>query len=251
MNRIVAKAIEILEYASKRAECFKVSDVMKDLNIAKTTAFNLVHTLEELGMLEETDPNSKCYTLGAKTYALGLSYINTYGISGIVDTDMKKLGNRINKTVFLGTLDNQQVLYLYKYSPYGAIVDTCEVNARAEVYYTALGKVLAAFTPNFDSRSIRYRKLTRNTIDNPSDFEKTLETVRRCGYAVDNQEIREYMICIAAPVFDSTDRVTYAISASMLLEKDLDIEKEARIIQETARNISVKLGYKGSYIFPN
>lgn len=74
------------------------------------------------------------------------------------------------------------------------------------------------------------------------ELKKNLEEVRIRGYAVDDREIKDYMTCVSAPIFNINNEANYAISVSSLYE-DVDIEKVAQRIKEAADEITRKSKY--------
>lgn len=243
MIKIVAKSIDLLEYAATHQDGFRITDVVKDLEIPKSTAFNIIYTLVSKEMLEIKNQDKKIFTLGPKCYAIGIQYINKHSILDIVNPELEKLGNLLSSTVFMGTLDNNKVLYIFKYSPSTAVLDLCTIGTRADVYCTALGKSLVAFQEDFDFGSIKFQKYTENTILSLDEFLKHLDITKEKGYSIDNQEVRESVICVAAPIFNEKGKVEYAISTSSLYSSSLNIEQKAKLVINTANAISRKLGY--------
>lgn len=82
----------------------------------------------------------------------------------------------------------------------------------------ASGKLLLAFA----SEEVRTAYLALNplvpvtprTIVQPEEFELELERIRLRGYAVDEEEFREGVSCVAAPVMESGHAVSaYSVSA--------------------------------------
>lgn len=243
MIKIVAKSIDLLEYAATHPDGFRITDVVRDLELPKSTAFNIIYTLVSKEMLEIKNQDKRIFTLGPKCYTIGVQYINNHSIQDIVTPELEKLGNLLSTTVFMGTLDNNKVLYIFKYSPPSAVLDPCTIGNRSEVYCTALGKSLVAFQENFDFDSIKFKKYTENTILSLDEFLKHLDITRKRGYSVDNQEVRESVVCVAAPIFNEKGNVEYAISASSLYASNLNIEEKAKLVVKTANVISKKLGY--------
>lgn len=244
MNKMIKRSVEILEYAaSSHQDGFRISDVMHDLNIPKSSAFDIIYTLIDCEMLEVKNEKLKTFALGPKTYDIGYQYIKDNNIINIATPLLKKLGDSLSKTVFMGKYDADQVLYVFKYQPPTAILNHCSVNTRADLYCTALGKAMLAYREDeFDFSKIQFKKFTENTILNAEDLKKNLANVRKNGYAVDDREIKDYMICVSAPIFDVNGVANYAISTSSLYE-DVDIENTAKKIVEVANTITRKSKY--------
>jgi IclR family KDG regulon transcriptional repressor len=61
---------------------------------------------------------------------------------------------------------------------------------------------------------INFIKFTDKTIVDPKTLAAELELTRKRGYAVDNMEHEVGVRCIAAPIWDSTDKVVASLSIS-------------------------------------
>ncbi len=96
-------------------------------------------------MLEIKNERLKTFALGPKTYDIGYQYIKDNNIIDIATPILKKLGDTLSKTVFMGKYDNDEVLYVFKYQPSTAILNHCSVNTRADLFCTALGKAMLAY----------------------------------------------------------------------------------------------------------
>ena len=240
---MIQRSVQVLEYAANHLEGFRISDVMHDLNIPKSTSFDIIYTLLECEMLEVKNEKLKTFTLGSKTYEIGYSYIKDNSILSVASPILKKLGDQLSQTVFMGKYDNDEVLYVFKYQPPTAILNHCSVNTRASLYCTALGKAMLANRKKLpDMDKFKYVRYTNRTIMNKEDLLANLEMVRAKGYAVDDREIKDYMICVSAPVYNINGEADYAISVSSLYE-DVNVEELADKIKMAANEISKKSKY--------
>lgn len=88
---------------------------------------------------------------------------------------------------------------------------------------------------------------TENTIRRYDDLVRSLESTRRKGYSIDNQECILDVFCVAVPIYDHTEKPVAAISiASQASKMDKErLEKFAKLVQNAALNISRRLGYRG------
>lgn len=243
MNKMIKRSVDILEYAAGHLDGFRISGVMHDLSIPKSSAFDIIYTLINCEMLEIKNERLKTFALGPKTYDIGYQYIKDNNIIDIATPILKKLGDTLSKTVFMGKYDNDEVLYVFKYQPTTAILNHCSVNTRADLFCTALGKAMLAYRmEEFDFGKINFKKFTEKTILTIEDLKQNLEDVKKNGFAVDNREIKDYMLCISAPIFDVNGKTNYAISVSSLYE-DVDIENTAKKVVEAANTITRKSKY--------
>ena len=60
---------------------------------------------------------------------------------------------------------------------------------------------------------------------------------------MDYRELEEHMVCIGAPVYDSTGEVTGAISISGLYRPDEDYECQGELVKQKAEEVSKLLGF--------
>jgi len=105
MNKMIKRSVDILEYAAGHLDGFRISDVMHDLSIPKSSAFDIIYTLINCEMLEIKNERLKTFALGPKTYDIGYQYIkdnniidiaiqqkNVQAISFLTDYKMKHFG---------------------------------------------------------------------------------------------------------------------------------------------------------------
>jgi DNA-binding IclR family transcriptional regulator len=86
---------------------------------------------------------------------------------------------------------------------------------------------------------------TEKTITRPVDFISELETVKKRGYAYDNEECEVGVKCIAFPVRDFSGKNVAAISISAPMTR-FTPEKEQkilRVLEDVTRRASTELGW--------
>jgi IclR family acetate operon transcriptional repressor len=124
------------------------------------------------------------------------------------------------------------------------------VGTRHPAHCSSLGKVILAFSePGEIDKFLAGRTLegfTRNTITSPALFVHQIETVRRNGYAIDDEEREEGLRCIGAPVRSNSGEVIASVSVAgpvFRITRDR-IDPVARAVVLAADQISVALGYR-------
>ena len=244
-SRAATRTIRILEYIAKEKKGVTLSDIANELEIPVTSASDIVKALLDIEMIEIIDERSKVYGIGVKAYYIGNAFLSNTNLIDKAKPIIEELGLELNKTVFMGKAVNDEITYIYKFEPRASIVTTCPIGSRTNLHGTSLGKAIMAFDEEIHER-IKNRSLAKRTsftITNHEDLEKDLIKVRTNGYAIDNREQNELLLCIGAPVFDHTGKVIAALSISGMYSPDVDISYQGKVVREKALELSRKLGY--------
>ncbi|WP_319372080.1 IclR family transcriptional regulator [uncultured Ilyobacter sp.] len=246
INRTVERTVEILELLSKEKNGLTVKEISEIMKIPKTSAYDILETLVHLEILEKNLGELNLYKIGLKSFQIGNSYSRNKEIFKIIDKPMQELAEKTGKTVFYAVENNGEIVYISKHESEKAIITTAGIGSTNPIYCTSLGKaMLAFFPPGKIDRLISmqsFEKKTQHTLSK-EELIKELTKIRTIGYAIDNREIEEHMLCIGAPVFDSTKNVVGAVSISGLFSEDRDIDGESAELLKTCSEISRKLGY--------
>lgn len=247
MNRTVRRAFQILKYVAKEEDGLTLTEITELLDCPKSSAFNIIQTLLNLDLLSESKSNNKKYQLGSETYVLGMNYYNRLDLVDLFKEFLPEIGDRLHRNCFSGILDGDKVLYIYKYAGIGAKLATCDRGTKADLYCTGLGKILLAYSSSeFQKKAIDamvFVKKTERTIITKEQLYKEIEEVKKKGYAVDNREVEEHMICFAAPVFNFSGECVAAISISDMYTEDTNFDYLGEQIKSVGLTISQKIGY--------
>lgn len=243
----VERAFTVLD-ALCRADEMGITELSRELDMGKTTVFRLVATLEMLGLVRQM-PNGK-YALTLKLFEMGSQVINRLGVRKLAAPFMEELFYSCNETVNLAVLDKGEIIYLERWESKEPLRIGLDVGVRVPAYCSGLGKaILAHLTPEERERVwsfTEFKHHTANTITDRALLEQELDRIRREGYAVDNSEYIEGIVCLGAPVFGHDGRVVAAISVaapSVRLNKKDTLDLVPRL-KETAAKISSRLGYR-------
>lgn len=251
MNRTIYRAVKILEILAANIQGTSLIELSRALDIPKSSTYEIMQTLLKLKLAETHLYNPKLYVLGSKAFSIGSKYVSSNDIIHLGSHYLREVAAKYNKTGFMGFLDGDEVVYVYKWQSPKAKLASCDLGTRHPVYCTSLGKALLAFLPKekFDEiiANIKFDKKTENTITDPEKLKEELELVRRRGYSIDNREVESHMACYGAPIFDHMGNVVAAISVSdMYNEEEMKNGQVGRDIRAAADKISAGLGYSYS-----
>jgi IclR family acetate operon transcriptional repressor len=188
------------------------------------------------------------YSLGLGAFALGANYLAQHDVYAISRAPMEELADRLGETISLAIRDGSEVVYVEVVHGQSEIGVQSSVGVRQPVHTSALGKVLLAWlTPEERQASVYVHplsRLTSHTITSPAELEAHLASVRRDGYALDDEERAEGIRCVAAPIWDRTGRVTAALSVSgasfRMVGEHFEDSREA--CMTATRLLSMRLG---------
>lgn len=249
LNRTTQRTVEILKLASKNPDGITLDDICEKLALPKTSAYDIVTTLAEMGMVNVDRGQRQRYTIGLTAYRIGINYTNNLDFISVIEPELKAFAREVGKTVFFGVRSDHEVVYISKAEPENPIITTATVGTKNPIYCTSLGKAILAYSDT-DTREqvinrIKFRKKTERTILDRESLLKELERVREQGYALDAREVEDHMECVGAPVFGSDGSVIGAISVSSLYKPTEDYERLGRMVSEKAREVSRLLGFIG------
>lgn len=249
LNRTTQRTVEILKLISKNPEGITLDDICGQLSLPKTSAYDIITTLVEMGMANVQKGQKQTYTIGLTAYRIGINYTNNLDFLGVIEPELKAFSREVGKTVFFGVRSDHEVVYICKFEPENPIITTATVGTKNPIYCTSLGKAILAYTDEGTRQQvvnrITFRRKTDNTIMNLEDLETELDRVRSQGYALDAREMEDHMECAGAPVFGPDNSVMGAISVSSLYKPEEDYDALGRMVCKKAEEVSGLLGFLG------
>ncbi len=213
----IQRAFDILELFNYDVRELGISDIARELGLHKSTVHRIVTTLESKGILEQ-NPDSGKYRLGLKLYRLGLFVFDDNELIALSDTSLKKLADETGETSNLVIMDGCMTVYIAQRESSRMVRMFTKPGARVYPHCSGAGKVLLSEMDQKDIQLIidsnGFPAYTNNTITSRNRLLDELKDVRAKGYAIDNGEREEGVMCIAAPVRNRHGVITAAISIS-------------------------------------
>ncbi len=213
----VDRTLDILEYLGRNQQA-SLTQIYQDLDLAKSTTYGILLTLENRGYVRK-DVSGR-FQLGLKLYELGTMAVRHVDFVKEALPIMEDLAQKTGLTCNLGVLEGDAGVYIEKVDAPSPIRLNSWKGKRLSLHCTALGKVLLAYKSLPEIVDVLERiPLVANTEHTITDKETLLNEllqVRRRGYAVDNQENEEDITCVAAPIFNHAGKTVAAVSLSGL-----------------------------------
>ena len=249
LNRTTQRTVEILKLVSRNPEGITLDDICEKMELPKTSAYDIVTTLAQMGMVNVDRGQRQRYTIGLMAYRIGINYTNNLDFISVIEPELKAFAREVGKTVFFGVRSDHDVVYICKAEPENPIITTATVGTKNPMYCTSLGKAILAYSDDETREQImnriKFRKNTEQTILDKEALAAELKKVREQGYALDAREMEDHMECVGAPVFGPDGSIIGAISVSSLYKPTEDYERLGRLVSEKSREVSKLLGFIG------
>lgn len=199
----VKKAFAILSAVSSSKEGLGISELAKNLKMAKSTVHGMTSALEELGAVMR-DPLSKKYKLGFTLLEIGRSAYTQIDLQASARPVMENLMEKTQTSVFLGILNWDHVTILDIVESSQDLKITAPVGTTIPLLAGAVGKVFLASMGDRQARKIVESKglprFTDNSIIDAALYFKELKQVGAQGFAVDDEEYIPGVRAVASPL---------------------------------------------------
>lgn len=234
----------------------RLSDIAPTLDIPMSTAYRLVASLEERGLVVGVGGGR--YTGGFVLAKWAALFRPTETLVAIARPFLKRLARTTKASAHLGVLETDMVTYLIKEAPTQNVIFTQE-SMQLEAYCSGVGKVLLAALPQAEREAYlsggSFVPLTSRTIIDPDELRRHLAQVSAQDFAQDIYEVEDNLCCLAVPLRDTDARTFAALSISSYNATPSELHEYLPLLRETVAALSVRLGkdagIKGSVFAAN
>jgi IclR family KDG regulon transcriptional repressor len=245
----LSRALELLIALGQANGSASVAELSAHLDLHPSTTSRLLGALEAYDFVIQ-DARTQRFQLGARCLQLGQVFVSQVEVADVAEPYMREVTTDTGLQSHLAVLRSGRVVHVRHVSPEGHVPTrpVAERYAVGEVYTEALGKALLAFQPDnvvadiLDA--ITFQRHTATTITTRGRLLDEIRRVRRCGYAIDNGELVEYVRCVAVPIWDHAEEVVAAMSVSGSDRQVTPqrIEALAAALRKAADAVSRRLG---------
>jgi DNA-binding IclR family transcriptional regulator len=156
----------------------------------------------------------------------------------------------------MAVLEGDEAVLVDKLEPSGAARVATWIGKRMDLHCSAVGKAIMAYLPEeqFEcvARDHGFVRYNENTLVTRRRIVEEIERIRKCGYAVEDEEGEIGYRCVGCPIFDRDRRIAAAVSVAgttsqITSEKGILLSDR---LKETAAAISQCLGVPHNLVQP-
>jgi IclR family transcriptional regulator, acetate operon repressor len=187
------------------------------LGVASSTAHRLLAMLQYRGFVRQNQ-STRAYEPGPALGSIAFAVMRQVDVRSRARPVLERLHKEFGETVHLGRLEGQNISFLDAIESDRAVRVSSRVGRTLPAHATSSGK---AALSQMDSEEIGrlyphedLDSITDKTIASREKLEEALQTVRKRGYAVSNEESEDGVASVAVPVATPSG-VVYAVNVSV------------------------------------
>ncbi len=210
----VDRAMNLFELLASSHGGLTLSELSRKLNLPKSTAHYLIHTLETRGYLQRTADGR--HTLGLRFARLAATSTAEHDFGRLAKPYLRQVAARLDLTTALTALRGAESVVIAIAAAAQVGGGGAWVGRHLDLHCTAQGKALISALSDEEFGEIfggrEFAPFTSKTILSLAALKAHLAEVRPCGYFVNDEEYFQGVRAVAAPVFDPLGVVVAAIS---------------------------------------
>ena len=211
------RAVAILDCFQENQPELGVREIARQLELHPSTVGRILTTLTSLEILTQ-DPDTRRYSMGAKVLKWSSLYMSNVDLRVVARPFMQELNRSTAETISLDIPDGQTRLCIERIESPHSLRWVKQLGERMPFFASASGRALLAFMDPDKRDAILaetpFEQLTPQTTTDLKAFRKELDLTRKRGYAVSVSERVEGVSCIAAPIFDASEKIIGAVTIS-------------------------------------
>ena len=244
----IDKCFNILDLIGRSKRPLGISDISNALGYHRSTVFNIVYTLTDLGILEQ-DSNNK-FHFGVKLYALGRIAGEGSELISIVHPHLENISLQTNLSAFLGIRAGLKAIIIDKVDSKSDIKVSSEIGMKIPLLAGAGGRVLLSQLSDSALGRIlsenELRKFTPHSYTNKKKYKELIIKARDEQFAFDDEEYILGIRALSVPLNLGKKHFQSAIWVVGLKSQmpDERVVPYKQLLQEKAKEIEARLTIK-------
>jgi IclR family pca regulon transcriptional regulator len=195
------RGIAVIQVFSRERPALTLSEVARLTGITRATARRILLTLEDVGHVRS---DGRLFSLTPRVLTLGWAYLSSLNLWETAQPMMEELASATNESCSAATLDLPDVVYVARMPTRRIMAISLGVGTRLPAHCTGMGRVLLAGLPDAELDTFlahaHLEAFTDRTITDRGRLREAIETVRRNGWALLDQELEIGLRSVAAPL---------------------------------------------------
>jgi DNA-binding IclR family transcriptional regulator len=211
----VDRAVSVMEFLSRRGSS-GVTEVSRELDIHKSTAYRLLTTLRDRGLVEQ-DAATEKYRLGFGLVLLARAVSADLDILRCARPVCERLSEHTKETVTVAVLEGDDAVVVHQSLSRASALSVDWTGRHTPLHATAAGKIFLACMPEDQLLRILecpLERFTQNTIVDPASLREQNRRILDKGYGYTVEELEVGLNAVGAPIRRADGAIVGAVSVS-------------------------------------
>ncbi len=239
------KSCQIIEFIAENKRGYTISEIAKELGMPRTSVLRILKTLESEDFVSQQGNE---YVLGKKLVRIALEALEKTSLRKVASPYLKKLSEATQQTAHIAVLSGDRSLLIDVCDSPNPLRVASRSGTMVELYYSSTGKVFLAYMIADVAEFYRNKEFVSYTAKTSTSLQEVLDDIeetRKNGYGFDDEELREGVRCLAAPIRGRNGEVVGAIGITAGAEALTEDKREK--IAVIVKDIALKVGNDYSY----
>ena len=242
--QVLERSFALLDVLAAQPEPLALKLISERTGLHPSTAHRILNDLVAGRYVDR--PQVGTYRLGMRLLELGNLVKGRLDVRDAALEPMRELHRLTHQAVNLSVRQGDEIVYIERaYSERSGMQVVRAVGGRAPLHLTSVGKLFLASDDRDRVRAYAARTglagHTKNSLTHLPGLERELDNVRARGVARDDEELEIGVRCVAAGIYDDSDRLVAGLSISAPADRLEDAWVDR--VKATAKQISAALGY--------
>ena len=226
-----------------------VTEVANELDIHKSTAYRLLATLRDRGLVEQDTATEK-YRLGFGMVLLASTVTADLDVVRYARPVCERLSDETEETVTVTALEDDEAIIIHQSISTTSMMSVDWSGWHTPLHASAAGKVLLAHMSDEQRQHILQKPLealTEHTVTDRKAIQAQLQEVQDTGYGYIVEELEVGMNAVGAPIraADGTVIAAVAVSGPAFRLPAESVPETGELVKKAAAQISRSLGFYG------
>jgi len=240
----IERVLDILDAVASSPKPLSATEINNELNLPKATAHRLCAELEARGYLLK-QVNGKSYVPGNRLRDVAVGVLANARFSATRQAILTRLAEAVGETCNIAYPDGLYMAYSDRVETKAPLRLQFPIGMRVPLYCTASGKLYLSTLPRARRKAIVGKlnmvKLAKNTITDPDELLAQIEEINQTEVSIDNQELYDDIIAIAAPIKDRHGRFYSSLAIQAPVSR-ISVDSSDRyipLLREAAHELSL------------
>ncbi|MCY1227327.1 Pca regulon regulatory protein [compost metagenome] len=210
-----ARGLSVIRAFNAQHPAQTLTEIAQASGLTRAGARRILLTLVGLGYVQA---DGRLFRLTPKILDLGFAYLTSMPFWNLAEPIMETLSQQVHESCSISVLDGTEIVYVLRVPARKIMTINLSIGSRLPAYCSSMGRVLLAdlAEPELDSvlRATELRARTGRTVTDVDALKAIVADIRKRGWALNDQELEEGLVSLAAPIRNRAGHTIAAINIS-------------------------------------